>query len=205
MWMVDQFIWGRVTRISPEAPVPVVEFERENFMPGGAANVARNLTALGSKAEMFSVIGRDSAADQLRDLLNENQVDCRRACLPSDDRMTTKKRPNHRPSTADCAAWISRAVWAISPAKKATLHLLAALDQHLEGADAVIVGDYGKGVVTQLLIDEIKLRCRPRGIWMSLDPKPVHHLNLTGFSLVTPNRKEAFELAGIPDDTRHQS
>src|SRR5438874_984745 len=65
--------------------------------------------------------------------------------------------------------------------------------------DAVIVGDYGKGVVTQALLDELKKLCRARGIWLSLDPKPVHQLNLTGLSLITPNRKEAFELAGESD------
>ena len=70
---------------------------------------------------------------------------------------------------------------------------------------AVIVGDYGKGVVTQPLLDEIKGICRRHGVWLSLDPKPVHHLNLSGLSLITPNRKEAFELAGLPDETRHNN
>src|SRR5215813_4235704 len=71
--MLDQFIWGNVARISPEAPVPVVDFERESFMPGGAANVARNLTALGAPAEILAVVGADAAADQLRRLLDEQR------------------------------------------------------------------------------------------------------------------------------------
>ena len=70
---------------------------------------------------------------------------------------------------------------------------------------AVIVGDYGKGVVTQPLLEELKGICRRRGVWLSLDPKPVHHLNLSGFSLITPNRKEAFELAGLLDESRHSN
>src|SRR5437879_10373944 len=70
-------------------------------------------------------------------------------------------------------------------------------------ADAVIVGDYGKGVVTQTLLNELKACCRERGVWLSLDPKPVHHLNLASLSLITPNRKEAFELANLPDETRN--
>ena len=70
---------------------------------------------------------------------------------------------------------------------------------------AVIVGDYGKGVVTQPLLEELKGICRRRGVWLSLDPKPVHHLNLSGFSLITPNRKEAFELAGLPDESRNSN
>jgi len=68
---------------------------------------------------------------------------------------------------------------------------------------AVIVGDYGKGVITQPLLDGIKALCRSHGVWLSFDPKPVHHLNLAGLSLITPNRKEAFELARLPDETRH--
>src|ERR1700752_2828223 len=67
--MLDQFIWGSVARISPEAPVPVVDFERENFMPGGAANVARNLAAYHAPTELFGVVGHDRAAEQLKTLL----------------------------------------------------------------------------------------------------------------------------------------
>jgi D-glycero-beta-D-manno-heptose-7-phosphate kinase len=83
-----------------------------------------------------------------------------------------------------------------------TRQILDAVAKSLDGAAAVIIGDYGKGVVTQPLLDEIKQLCRPRGVWLSFDPKPVHRLDLSGLSLVTPNRREAFELAGIPDETR---
>jgi len=83
-----------------------------------------------------------------------------------------------------------------------TRQLLAELKPRLASTDAIIIGDYGKGVVTQPLLDEIKTLCRARGIWLSLDPKPVHHLDLSGLSMITPNRKEAFELAELPDDTR---
>ncbi|MDQ6632921.1 MAG: PfkB family carbohydrate kinase, partial [Verrucomicrobiota bacterium] len=86
--------------------------------------------------------------------------------------------------------------------EKITRRLLAALKSHLPKTDAIIIGDYGKGVVTQPVLNEIKRLCRERGIWLSLDPKPVHQLNLTGLSLITPNRNEAFELAHWPDETR---
>src|SRR5258706_2277678 len=88
--MLDQFIWGRVARISPEAPVPVVEFERESFMPGGAANVARNLSALGVQTELFAMIGRDEAGKKLETLLREQRVDCR-GLLTQNDRSTSIK------------------------------------------------------------------------------------------------------------------
>src|SRR3984885_15170799 len=74
--MLDQFIWGNVSRISPEAPVPVVDFERESFMPGGAANVARNLVSLATPAELFGAIGNDDAARKLLKLLGEQKIGC---------------------------------------------------------------------------------------------------------------------------------
>ena len=83
-----------------------------------------------------------------------------------------------------------------------TQRLLKTIEGNLSGADAVIVCDYGKGVVTQTLLDGVHQLCRARGVWLSLDPKPVHELSLTGLSLLTPNRKEAFELAGVSDGTR---
>src|ERR1700682_5932328 len=75
--MLDHFIWGSVARISPEAPVPVVDFERENRMPGGAANVARNLTSLSVPAQLLGIVGRDLEAQQLRSLLNAQHIGCR--------------------------------------------------------------------------------------------------------------------------------
>ncbi len=80
--------------------------------------------------------------------------------------------------------------------------ILNAMKKQMDGADAVIVGDYGKGVVTQSLLEGVKGLCRERGVWLSVDPKPVHHLNLAALSLITPNRKEAFELSNINDGTR---
>jgi len=196
--MLDQFIWGRVSRISPEAPVPVVEFERENFMPGGAANVARNLTALGATAELFGVTGHDLGARQLLGLLGEQHVGCG-GLLPVASRMTTKKIrviAHHQH-----VARVDRESRSDLDAKSAG-RLLEAVGEAVPSADAVIVGDYGKGVVTQTLLDGLRRVCKARGVWLSLDPKPVHHLDLRGLSLVTPNRKEAFDLAGVPESSR---
>jgi len=196
--MLDQFIWGNVGRISPEAPVPVVEFERESFMPGGAANVARNLTALKAQAELVGVLGRDEAAERLRRLLASDRVGCRGL-------VKTAARPTSLKTRI--IAQKQQLVRIDRELKdgvdgKLTRRLLAGLEEALPGTDAVIIGDYGKGVVTQPLLDEIKKLCRTRGVWLSLDPKPVHRLDLSGLSLITPNRKEAFELARLPDETR---
>jgi len=196
--MLDQFIRGRVSRISPEAPVPVVEFQQESFMPGGAANVARNLSALGARTEMFSVVGRDAAADQLRELLAATGVGCRG--LVSDKwRMTTRK--TRLIAHQQQIARLDRENRSeLDPTR--SRQLLTAIGRQLSHVDAVIVGDYGKGVITQSLLDGLRRLCHERGVWLSLDPKPVHHLNLKNLSLITPNRTEAFELAGIVDASR---
>lgn len=196
--MLDRFLWGRVSRISPEAPVPVVEYDHESCMPGGAANAARNLTVLGAGTTLFSVIGRDDPGRQLKQLLMDNGVDCR-GLLGTKSRQTSIK-------TRIIAS--QQQVVRVDRETRGDLdgrliqRLLSAIDGSLAGADAVIVGDYGKGVVSQELLDGLKKRCRARGVWLSVDPKPVHQLDLSGLSLITPNRKEAFELAGIDDDNR---
>jgi rfaE bifunctional protein kinase chain/domain len=197
--MLDHFIWGRVGRISPEAPVPVVEFERESFIPGGAANVARNLTALGVPTELFGIVGDDLAASDLRDLLKEHHIGCR-GLVACRERATSLKTRivAHRQQMVR----LDRETRGSLDASD-TRRLLSQIRSRLPGAAAVIVGDYGKGAVTQPLIEELKVMCRREGAWLSMDPKPVHHLNLKGLSLITPNRKEAFELANIPDETRH--
>jgi D-beta-D-heptose 7-phosphate kinase/D-beta-D-heptose 1-phosphate adenosyltransferase len=194
--MLDQFIWGSVARISPEAPVPVVDFERESFMPGGAANVARNLTALNVPTELFGVIGHDDAGGRLRKLLHGQKIGCA-GLVENVARHTSVKTRivAHKQQVVRIDRETRDGLDA-----KLTGRLLAGFKEKLSrAAAAVIVGDYGKGVVTQSLLNEIKSLCRARGVWLSLDPKPVHRLNLCGLSLITPNRKEAFELANLPD------
>ncbi len=199
--MLDSFIWGNVGRISPEAPVPVVDFERESFMPGGAANVARNLTSLGVPTTIFGVAGSDPAGRQLIELLKEHRIGCSgmlrsaRRCTSLKTRIVAQKqqvvridRENREPLD-----------------RRTTARLMAGLEAALPKCAAVIVGDYGKGVVTQALVNGLRAACRTRGVWLSMDPKPVHELNLAGLSLITPNRKEVFELARIPDDTRNHN
>ncbi len=198
--MLDQFIWGKVVRISPEAPVPVVDFVRESYMPGGAANVARNLSALEVPSELFSIIGRDEAGKRLKKLLLYQQVDCR-GLLGVGTRATSIK--TRIVAHQQQVVRVDRET-TVDMDGPTTRRILAALKPRLDQADAVIVGDYGKGVVTQHLLDELKHACRARGVWLSLDPKPIHHIDLSGLSLITPNRKEAFELAEMKDDARAQ-
>ena len=199
--MLDQFIWGNVSRISPEAPVPVVDFSRESFMPGGAANVARNLVSLETPAELFGVIGNDEAARKLQTILGEQNIGCTGLVKNSARHTSIKTRIVAHQQQVVRIDRETRGV--LDP--RTTEKLLAEFKAKFSGADAVIICDYGKGVVTQPFMNEMKSLCREHGVWLSLDPKPVHHLNLNGLSLITPNRKEAFELADLPDETRNEN
>ncbi len=196
--MLDQFIWGSVSRISPEAPVPVLDFSRESFMPGGAANVARNLISLATPVELFGAIGNDDPARKLLKLLGEQKIGCSGLI---------KNAARHTSVKTRIVAHQQQVVRVDRETRgpldgKTTAALLSEFKNQIASADAVIIGDYGKGVVTQPLLEEIKQICHARGVWLSLDPKPVHHLNLHNLSLITPNRKEAFELAELPDETK---
>lgn len=196
--MLDRFIWGHVSRISPEAPVPVVEFEQESFMPGGAANVARNLAALGCQTALFGVTGRDPEAGQLRALLQQHHIACE-GLLFAPGRFTSVK--TRIVAQKQQVVRLDReSNGPLDPRTSQQLH--QRLEAALPAADAVIVADYAKGVVTDELLAWLKPLCRQYGVWLSLDPKPVHALDLTGLSLLTPNRREAFELVGLRDTVR---
>src|SRR6266404_1674080 len=197
--MLDQFIWGDVNRISPEAPVPIVEFVHESFMPGGAANVARNLTALNVPTELSGVVGKDLPAQQLKELLKAHHIGSQ-GLISAENRPTSLKTRivAHKQQ-------IVRIDRETRDGLNTSLErrFLRRLERGIAQTAAIILGDYGKGVVTQPLLDSAKRLCRQHGIWLSVDPKPFHPLDLTGLSLITPNRKEAFALANVPDDTRN--
>ena len=197
--MLDHFVWGHVARISPEAPVPVVDFVRESYIPGGAANVARNLAALAIPTELFGLTGRDHAAGQLRGLLKEQGIGCE-GLLPVSGRATSLKMRivAHQQQVVRLDHETRSGL-----DDKLLVKLISAVEKEITGAAAVIVGDYGKGAITQALLEKLKPLCQKNGVWLSLDPKPVHHLDLSGLSLITPNRKEAFELAEMEDETRN--
>jgi D-beta-D-heptose 7-phosphate kinase/D-beta-D-heptose 1-phosphate adenosyltransferase len=194
--MLDHFLWGRVGRISPEAPVPVVDFDRESYIPGGAGNVARNLADLHVATELFGAVGHDESAVKLKTVLKHDRIGCGGLILCENRTTSVKTRIiAHRQQIVRVDR---ESRYDIDEAT--TLRLLAELERRLETADAVILCDYAKGVITQQLLNQTMTLCRKRGLWLSVDPKPSHQLNLAGVSLLTPNRKEAFELAGLPDD-----
>ena len=189
--MLDEFIWGDVSRISPEAPVPVVWEKRHSFMPGGASNVASNIAGLGGETYLCGVVGSDEPARKLKILLKKRGV--RLQAVTDRRRPTTLKTrvvAHHQQLVR-----IDREFQ--EPLSPALLrHLFSSVRQLLRKVDAVIIEDYGKGVVTPSLIREIMALARKHSRIVTVDPKEEHFEQYRGVTVITPNRKEAYGAIG---------
>ena len=191
--MLDEFIWGKVSRISPEAPVPVVAVDRETFYPGGAANVARNLHQFTPKTSVLGLAGEDAAGARLRDLLAAGGIGTDGVVTRSGP-TTVKTRIIAR--TQQVVRVDRELAESAGPAQRKAL--LAALDAALPETDAIILEDYGKGFFDEEMSTEIIRRARAAGCVVAVDPNPGNPLSWRGASVVKPNRHEAFAAAGIP-------
>jgi len=190
--MLDQFLWGKVNRISPEAPVPVVEIARESYFPGGAANVARNLRALGANVSVLGVVGDDQPGETLRDLLGEGGIDTD-GLLTDDQRPTTLKTrivAHHQQIVRFDREKIAPLMPDLEEA------FLRHYEQSLDDADAVIFEDYAKGMLSQRLFDRLHQLARRRRKITTADPNARHLLHYSRLTAITPNRMEAFAAAG---------
>jgi rfaE bifunctional protein kinase chain/domain len=188
--ILDEYVSGDVRRISPEAPVPVVDFRSRSFVAGGAANVAANIAALGCRALVAGVVGRDEPAEQLQAALKKAGVDAG-ALLSDDARPTTVKLRilAHSQQIVRLDREIRAPIAA--PLECA---LLAWLEKCLPQADACILSDYGKGVVTPRVAQKAIASCRAAGVPVLVDPKRLDALALHGATLVKPNKHEAERL-----------
>ncbi len=193
--MLDRYVVGTVTRISPEAPVPVVQVRSERNMPGGAANVARNLRALGARALLHGIVGRDASGAELLALLRRNGVDTRGVARLAGARTTVKTR-----ILAD-RQQVVRVDWdgPLRLTAPCRLRFCRGLAAAMRRADGVIIADYAKGAVGQAVVDAVLDEARRRRVPVALDPKVNEALAIRGVTLATPNRKEAFALARLPE------
>ena len=191
--MLDEFIWGKVSRISPEAPVPVVAVDRETSYPGGAANVARNLHEFTANTSVFGLAGEDAAGARLRDLLAAGGIGMEGVVTRAGP-TTVKTRIIAR--TQQVVRVDRELVEPAGPAQRKAL--LAALDAALPQADGVILEDYGKGFFDEEMSGEIIRRARAAGCVVAVDPNPGNPLAWHGATVVKPNRHEAFAAAGLP-------
>ncbi len=193
--MLDHFIWGHVRRISPEAPVPIVEVTREEFYPGGAANVARNISPFSPHTHLMGRVGKDMAAGRLRELLIADKVDPEPLLVHETLPTISKARVSARQQqivrvdrekllalTADELAEIENRLRSLAPQ-----------------LDAIILEDYGKGFITTELMHLVSRIAAEHQLIVTVDPSPRNPLPWSSVTLVKPNRLEAFAAAGIED------
>jgi len=192
--MLDRFIWGKVSRISQEAPVPVVNVEREALYPGGAANAARNLVPFAGKVHMMGRVGGDGDGFTLKEILEKAGIDStgvqRTAC-----ETTTKTRiiaGKQQVVRFDREKIVPISGDVVDLAKQYLL-------QRTNQLDGMIISDYGKGFITQELVDALIPVARAARLVITVDPNPNNPLNWRGVTSVKPNRVEAFREAGVPD------
>lgn len=192
--MLDEFVWGKVSRISPEAPIPVVNVTRESYYPGGAANVARNLRELTPHTSLAGIVGTDVAGCRLLDLLRGCGIDTSGVQQDAAHQTAVKTRIIAR----------NQQVVRVDRERRAPLsaeQMQAAMDtieRAVPQADAVVVADYGKGFLTQPLADQICRASQAQGKILAVDPHPHTSLCWRGATAVKPNRAEAFLAAGLP-------
>lgn len=191
--MLDEFIWGRVRRISPEAPVPVVEVERHTLALGGAGNVVSNLVALGARALPLGVVGDDENADRLRSAFTELGVNAE-SLVTDESRPTTLKTRiiahNQQVVRADRE---SRA----GVGKEVEDQVISMFAKEIETADGVVVSDYNKGLLTRSLLKRALGLASERKLIVCLDPKTRSFAHYQPVTIITPNNQEAAEAAGV--------
>jgi len=191
--MLDEFVWGKVGRISPEAPVPVVEVTGESFFPGGAANVARNLRELVDRVSVIGLTGKDRSGQQLRELLAERKIDISDSLEDEKFPTIVKTRIIARHQQV---VRVDREKVA-SPSAKQVTKVVAAVGKQLDELDAIIFEDYGKGFLTRELVSQIARQARAAKKIVTADPNPHNLIDWSGMTAVKPNRAEAFLAAGI--------
>ena len=185
--MLDEYIMGKVDRISPEAPVPVVKVTEEKFVLGGAANVINNLAALGANVYCGGLVGKDKNAEKLINSFPKN-VDCN-LILKVENRPTiVKKRVIAGHQQLLRLDWEEE--FYINEDEENII--IKNLKNHIKELNAVILSDYNKGLLTKSLSQKIINLCRENNVIVTVDPKPKNISNFVGASSITPNKKEAY-------------
>ncbi|HVF42821.1 MAG TPA: D-glycero-beta-D-manno-heptose-7-phosphate kinase [Pyrinomonadaceae bacterium] len=197
--MLDEFVWGDVRRISPEAPVPVVEIRRESVHLGGAANVLSNLRALGVRSALVGVVGQDRAGERVRAELRESgALDAEENLVVDVSRPTTVKTRIIAHSQLVVRADRERRTPLDATVEERVVETLRRL---LRGADALVVSDYDKGAVTPAALDAVLPAAEAAGVPVLIDPKIRNFDSYRPATLVTPNHHEALKVTNTEDDT----
>jgi D-glycero-beta-D-manno-heptose-7-phosphate kinase len=187
--IMDEYIWGEVSRISPEAPVPVVEVRQETKMLGGAANVVNNIVALGGRAILCGVVGHDNTGEEIIRKVEDLNLPTGGIIRISGRPTTIKTRIVAQSQQVVRFDRESR-----NPVGKENVSkLLSYIEREKDGFQAVLVSDYDKGVVSPKLMEGVKAICRSSGVILGVDPKPNHFDYYRGIDVITPNHHEAGE------------
>ena len=196
--ILDEFLWGDVSRISPEAPVPVVWVKKESFMPGGASNVANNLSALGASVYLAGIVGDDEHGAILKGELEQKGVNV--AGIITDDSRPTILKTRVVAQHQQVVRIDKEHVDPLDPA--IVNKLIRYIESIMEEVDAVIIEDYGKGVITSALLSKVVPSAKKHNKIISVDPKEEHFKYYRGISVITPNNHEASRAVGfeIKDD-----
>ena len=189
--MLDEFVWGKVSRISPEAPVPVVWVQSESVMPGGAANVASNIRSLGGRVSVVGLVGEDRWGDVLRGELASRQIEMSGVVPTSRPTIVKTRVIAHHQQVVR----VDREQKESLP-PGAVERLVRAVTERLDETDAVVIEDYGKGVICRRLLEEIIPLARKRGKLVTVDPKEDHFDLYRRVTALTPNRAEAGAAVG---------
>jgi rfaE bifunctional protein kinase chain/domain len=192
--MLDEFVWGKVGRISPEAPVPVVEVASESCYPGGAANVARNLRQFTDRVGVIGLVGQDRGGAQLLELLAREKIDTAGCPVSADFPTIIKTRIIARQQQV---VRVDREK-IMAPNAAQIESVIGAVEKLLPKIDAIIFEDYGKGFLAESLVLPIVSGARQSGKIVAADPNPRHDIRWQGLSVIKPNRSEAFHAAGVP-------
>ncbi|MDX4039913.1 D-glycero-beta-D-manno-heptose-7-phosphate kinase [Aliarcobacter skirrowii] len=191
--MIDHYLWGSCDRISPEAPVQVVNVKKENSVLGGAGNVINNLVSLGSSVEVISVIGDDSVANELKTLLSNIGVAFDNLVVEKGRK--TSKKSRLMASNQQVLRYDSESVDEIS--KNSSNKILEILEKNIKNYSAIILSDYKKGVLTTTLTQDIIKLANRNKIKVLADPKGKDFSKYKGAYTLTPNKKEAMEATNI--------
>ena len=181
--ILDEYLWGDVRRISPEAPVPIVEIRSRSFVPGGAANAAANVVSLAGKALLGGVVGTDHPADKLAEVLQRQGVDTR-GLVPDRERTTTTKTRLIAHSQQVVRMDSEQRLPLARPVEDA---LLRWVDGQLPEVDACIVSDYGKGVVSSRVAEQVIRSARQADKPVIVDPKGANYVKYRGATIIKPN------------------
>ena len=195
--MLDKYIWGDVSRISPEAPVQVVNVVKETYEPGGASNVANNIASLGGNSFMVGIAGNDDAKDILLQELKKRKINAEGIFTDKDKPTIQKIRIMGR----------SQQLLRVDYEKKEHVHkdienlIIEFLKKIVKDVDVIVISDYAKGVITNSICSELIKLAEENNKPIIVDPKPKHRDLYSNVTLMTPNNLEASEMAGIEDGT----